>query len=31
MYDQHLFEGRLHQDAIIEKFVDYFRNYMKGE
>ena len=31
MYDQHLFEGRLHQDAIIENFVGDFRKYMKGE
>ena len=31
MYDQHLFEGRLHQDAIIENFVGDFENYMKGE
>ena len=31
MYDQHLFEGRLHQDAIIENLVGDFRNYMKGE
>lgn len=31
MYDQQLFEGRLHQDAIIENFVGDFRNYMKGE
>ena len=31
MHDQHLFEGRLHQDSIIENFVGDFRNYMKGE
>ena len=31
MYDQHLFEGRMHQDAIIENFVGYFKDYMKGE
>lgn len=31
MYDQHLFEGRMHQDAIIENFVGYFKDYIKGE
>jgi len=30
MYDQHLFEGRMHQDAIIENFVGYFKDYIKG-
>ena len=31
MHDQHLFEGRLHQDVIIENFVEYFKNYIKGK
>ena len=31
MYEQHLFEGRIHRNAVIENFVEWFKNYMKGE
>ena len=31
MYDQHLFEGRMYQDAIIEIFVRYFKCYIEEE
>ena len=30
MYDQHLFEGIMYQDAIIENFVENFKNRIKG-
>ena len=31
MYDNLMFQGRLHREEIIENFVEEFRNYMKGE
>lgn len=31
MYDNLMFQGRLHRDEIIETFVEDFKNYMKGE
>jgi hypothetical protein len=31
MYDNLMFQGRLHQEEIIEKFVGELRKYMKGE
>ena len=31
MYDNLMFQGRLHQEKIIENFVGDFRKYMKGE
>ena len=31
MYDNLMFQGRLHRKEIIESFIEDFRNYMKGE
>ncbi len=31
MYDNLMFQGRLHREAVINNFVEDFKNYMKGE
>ena len=31
MYDNLMFQGRLHREEIIETFVGEFRKYMEGE
>jgi hypothetical protein len=30
MYDSLMFQGRLHQEEIIERFIEDFKNHMKG-
>jgi hypothetical protein len=30
MYDNLMFQGRLHQEEIIERFVEDFKNHIKG-
>ena len=31
MYDNLMFQGRLHREEVINSFVEDFKNYMKGE
>ena len=31
MYDNLMFQGRLHRKEVIDNFVETFKNYMKGE
>ena len=31
MYDNLMFQGRLHREEVIDNFVETFKNYMKGE
>lgn len=31
MYDKHFLEGSMHQNAIIENFIRYFKDYIKEE
>ena len=31
MYDNLMFQGRLHREEVINNFVEGFKNYMKGE
>ena len=30
MYDNLMFQGRLHQEEIIERFIEDFKNHIKG-
>lgn len=31
MYDNLMFQGRLHREEVIDNFVETFKNYLKGE
>ena len=31
MYDNLMFQGRLHREEVIDNFVEDFKNYIKGE
>lgn len=31
MYDNLMFQGRLHREEVIDNFIEDFKNYMKGE
>ena len=31
MYDNLMFQGRLHRKEVIETFIEGFKNYLKGE
>jgi len=31
MYDNLMFQGRLHREEVIDNFVEDFKNYLKGE
>lgn len=31
MYDNLMFQGRLHREEVIDNFVNDFKNYFKGE
>ena len=31
MYDNLMFQGRLHREEVINSFVEEFKNYIKGE
>ena len=31
MYDNLMFQGRLHREEVIDNFIANFKNYMKGE
>lgn len=31
MYDNLMFQGRLHREEVIDNFVEDFKKYMKGE
>lgn len=31
MYDNLMFQGRLHREKVIDNFVETFKDYMKGE
>lgn len=31
MYDNLMFQGRLHREEVIEHFIEDFKKYMKGE
>ena len=31
MYDNLMFQGRLHREEVINNFVEDFKNYIKGE
>ena len=31
MYDNLMFQGRLHREEVIDSFVEEFKNYIKGE
>ena len=31
MYDNLMFQGRLHREEVIDNFVETFKTYMKGE
>lgn len=30
MYDNLMFQGRLHREEVIDNFIETFKNYMKG-
>lgn len=31
MYDNLMFQGRLHREEVIDNFIEDFKDYMKGE
>lgn len=31
MYDNLMFQGRLHREEVIDNFIEDFKNYIKGE